>query len=78
MAQYEPIIFEPGHDNNLLESGEKYKVTLNLSGANSIGATAPGPNERTKIEIKPPESAVLSIQKTMPPALAVDTYYPVY
>ena len=40
--------------------------------------TAPGLNEKIKIEVKPPEGAVLVLQKTMPPALAVDNFYPVY
>jgi flagellin FlaB len=78
---YLPVVFESGHDDNLLESGEKYKVTLNLtagSGTYDFGASAPGPNEKIKIEVKPPEGAVLSIQKTMPPALAANKYYTVY
>jgi flagellin FlaB len=75
---YLPVVFESGHDDNLLESGEKYKVTINLTTGTNTGASAPGPNEKIKIEIKPPEGAVLSIQKTMPPALAANKYYTVY
>jgi archaeal flagellin FlaB len=78
---YTPIVFEPGHNDNLLESGEKYKVTVTINGASpvSIGATSsPGINEKIKLEIKPPEGAVMSIIKTMPPALASGKYYPVY
>ncbi len=76
---YTPIVFEPGHDDNLLESGEKYKVTVTINGGSSIDAsTSPGINEKIKIEVKPPEGAVMSIIKTMPPALANGSYYPVY
>ena len=76
---YSAVIYEPGHDNNLLESGEKYKITVNLTdNTPNIGATAPGVNEKIKLEVKPPEGAVLAITKTMPPALAADNYYPVY
>ena len=74
--QYVPIVYEPGHSDNLLESGEKYKVTVNLS---TFGATTnPGVNEKIKLEVKPPEGAVLSITKSMPPALVTGNYYPVY
>jgi|SRR5665647_560606 archaeal flagellin FlaB len=79
--KYTPIVFESGHSDNLLESGEKYKLDLNLTtfgpASNSV-ATLPGVNEKIKVEIKPSEGAVLSIQKTMPPALAVNKFYPVY
>ena len=34
--------------------------------------TAPGVNEKIKLEVKPPEGAVLSIGKTMPAALVTD------
>jgi archaeal flagellin FlaB len=73
---YTPIIYETGHNDNLLESGEKYKVVMTL--ANLPVLSAPGVNENIKIEVKPPEGAVLSIIKTMPPALAQNNYYPVY
>ena len=73
---YTPIVYEPGHNDNLLEAGEKYKIVVTLS---TIGATtAPGINEKIKLEVKPPEGAVMSIIKTMPPALASGKYYPVY
>jgi flagellin FlaB len=74
---YTPVVYEPGHNDNLLESGEKYKITMNLD-ANFAPNSPPGPNEQIKIEIKPPEGAVLSIIKTMPPALAGSNYYTVY
>jgi archaeal flagellin FlaB len=73
---YTPIIYDPGHNDNLLESGEKYKIDLNLT---TFGVkTLPGSNEQVKIEVKPPEGAVLVIQPTMPPELDNNTYYQVY
>lgn len=73
---YTSIVYEPGHNDNLLEAGEKYKIVVTLS---TLGAaTAPGINEKIKLEVKPAEGAVLSITKTMPPALASGNYYPVY
>jgi archaeal flagellin FlaB len=75
--QYSAVVAEPGHADNLLESGEKYKVTMTLAG-NFDTNSAPKVNEQIKIEVKPPEGAVLSITKTMPPALAANNYYPVY
>ena len=74
---YTPIVYEPGHADNLLESGEKYKIVITLSTFDST-VTAPGINEQIKLEVKPPEGAVMSIIKTMPPALASGSYYPVY
>jgi archaeal flagellin FlaB len=78
--QYKAIIYEPGHNNNLLESGEKYRIDVNLTGGpGTFGATtAPGVNEKIKFEVKPPEGAVLVLIKTMPPALALGSYSPVY
>lgn len=73
---YDKIVYEPGHDDNLLESGEKYKITVTLS--SDFADTLPGVNEKIKLEVKPPEGAVMSITKTMPPALASGQYYPVY
>jgi flagellin FlaB len=75
--QYSAVVYEPGHDDNLLESGEKYKITMTLA-PNFDAKSAPGVNEQIKIEVKPPEGAVLDIIKTMPPALAANNYYPVY
>jgi flagellin FlaB len=69
--------------DNLIESGEKYRIDITLAAA-SFGAganpafTPPGINEQIKIEVKPPEGAVLVLQKTMPPALVANNYYPVY
>jgi archaeal flagellin FlaB len=75
--QYYAVVNEPGHDDNLLESGEKYKIVMTLAN-NFAFNSAPGPNEQIKIEVKPPEGAVLSLTKTMPPALASGNFYPVY
>lgn len=76
--QYDPIVFEPGHDDNLLETGEKYKVTVNLTGFGIAADSLPGVNENIKLEVKPPEGAILSLSKTMPASLTTDNYYPVY
>jgi flagellin FlaB len=75
--QYSAVVNEPGHADNLLESGEKYKIVMTLA-TNFAANSAPKPNEQIKIEVKPPEGAVLSLTKTMPPALAANNYYPVY
>lgn len=69
------VAVAPNAADNLLESGEKYRVDMDLG---AFGASAPGLNEQIKIEVKPPEGAVLVLQKTMPPALAVDNSYSVY
>jgi archaeal flagellin FlaB len=73
---YSAIVYEPGHDDNLLESGEKYRIDVNLT---SFGITTlPGVNEKIKLEVKPPEGAVLALGKTLPAALVTGGYYPVY
>ena len=43
-----------------------------------ILTSQPGPNEKFTIEIKPPEGAVLTFTRTLPPQLAPNTFYPVY
>jgi flagellin FlaB len=73
--QYTAIVSEPGHADNLLESGEKYKIVMTLG---NFATSAPGVNEQIKIEVKPPEGAVLGITKIMPPALASGNFYPVF
>jgi len=75
--QYIPIIYEVGHDDNLLEKGEKYKVVITLADFGAVGS-APGINENIKLEIKPPEGAVFTLMRTMPPVLALNTHYMVY
>lgn len=62
-------------NDNLLEKGEKYKVVIDLP---TIASTLPTVNEQFKIEVKPPEGAVLTISRTLPAALTTDNYYPVY
>ena len=76
--EYDPVVFEPNHDDNLLETGEKYKLTVNLTSFGIAASSLPQVNEKIKLEVKPPEGAVLGITKTMPAALAVNSYYPVY
>lgn len=75
--KYNAVIYEPGHADNLLETGEKYKVDLNLTTFSSA-ITAPGVNEKIKIEVKPSEGAVLTLTRSLPPALAAGCFYPVY
>ncbi|MDD3246906.1 MAG: flagellin [Methanosarcina sp.] len=60
---------------NLIEKGEKYKIILNLT---NLTTSEPGVNENIKIDVKPPEGAVLILQRTMPPALTAGNYYPVF
>ncbi len=76
---YDGVIFE-GTEDNLLSQGEKYKVVVDLTKLIGADATHPLPviNEKFKIELKPPEGAVLIITRTLPAALVVDHYYPVY
>ncbi len=74
---YQPVIATT--DDNLLDKGEKYKVVIELTQLLDSGAkTLPCVNEQFKIEVKPPEGAVLTITRTLPAALSEDNYYPVY
>lgn len=69
------------NDDNLLEKGEKYKVVVDLVDllTTSTGAkTVPSVNEQVKIEVKPPEGAVLTISRSLPAALTAGEYYAVY
>jgi flagellin FlaB len=72
---YTTVISKSGGSANLLETAEKIKIVLTLSGKVD---SEPVANEVVQLEVKPPEGAVLIISRTMPPALAADTYYPVY
>jgi len=76
--KYSCIVYEPGHNDNLLESGEKYRVDVNLTGFGITAVNLPIVNEKVKIEVKPPEGAVLGISRIMPPALTTSNFYPVY
>jgi archaeal flagellin FlaB len=75
---YYAIVYEPGHNDNLLESGEKYKILINLSSVNpNIGVIpALGPNEKFKIEVKQSEGAALTIIRTTPLMLVANNSYP--
>jgi archaeal flagellin FlaB len=89
---YSGIIVNDGSTDgdNLLSSGEKYKVVINIPEVLSFaagetpgtidatGELLPQANEKFTIQIKPPEGAVLSITKTLPAALVENQYYPVY
>ncbi|HWR24912.1 MAG TPA: archaellin/type IV pilin N-terminal domain-containing protein [Methanosarcina sp.] len=72
---YSTVISKTGGSANLLENDEKVKIVLTLTGKVTSEPTI---NEHIKIEVKPPEGAVLTLGRTMPPALAASTYYPVY
>jgi flagellin FlaB len=75
---YDGVITTDGATaDNLLESGEKYSINMTLD-TKFAPNSPPTTNEKIKIEVKPPEGAVLTIQKTMPPALVKDEYYVVY
>ncbi len=75
---YLEVISETGSALNLVDKGEKYRVTLTLPSINPALTSLPGLNEAIKIEVKPPEGAVLILQRTMPPAITADTYYSVF
>ncbi|MDQ1252836.1 MAG: archaeal flagellin FlaB [Euryarchaeota archaeon] len=70
------VIISNGGASNLIESGEKYKIIMDLT-ATGFNAE-PQANEKVEIQVKPPEGAVLTLDRTMPPALAASTYYTVY
>ena len=73
--KYEPVISN-GYARNLVEKGEKYKISMDLTTGNVT--TQPKVNEKVRIDVKPPEGAVLIIQKSMPPAISNGAYYAVY
>jgi flagellin FlaB len=89
---YNGVIITDGTTNgdNLLSAGEKYKVVIYLpevlkfatpgsvGAADPTGAKLPVTNEKFTIQLKPPEGAVLSITKTLPPAIAEKQFYTVY
>ncbi|MGB9133476.1 MAG: flagellin, partial [Methanosarcina sp.] len=88
---YTQVVFEVGSAANLVEKGEKYKIELNLHQTGDVvlegGAvpatpmtltTKPVVNEKVKIEVKPPEGAVLILERRMPPSIVAGNYYPVY
>lgn len=75
---YDGVIIS-GTEDNLLSQNEKYKVVVDIDTLTAAGAnTLPAINEKFKIELKPPEGAVLTLSRTMPAALVADNYYPVY
>ena len=75
---YMPVIVT--NNDNLLEKGEKYKVVVDLTQllTDSSVKTLPAVNEQIKIEVKPPEGAVLTISRSLPAALNANNFYPVY
>jgi len=67
-----------GDTDNLVESGEKYQIVAELGATGSSVSTLPTVNEDIKLELKPPEGAVLVLQRTMPPEITASNYYTVY
>jgi flagellin FlaB len=59
---YSSVVKGWGDSDNLLETGEKFELTIDLTGVSeTIGSY-----HNLKIEIKPPVGAVLIIERTMP------------
>ncbi len=77
---YSVVIDSGSGATNLVEKGEKYKISLDLSDTptNTLAVTGPGVNEKVKIEVKPPEGAVLILERTMPASITDNQYYTVY
>ncbi|MBP2029979.1 flagellin FlaB [Methanohalophilus levihalophilus] len=74
---YTGEITDEGTPDNLVEAGEKYQVVVNFTATSGI-TSKPTMNEVIKIEVKPPEGAVLALSRTMPPEISADSYYTVY
>jgi archaeal flagellin FlaB len=65
--------------DSALDLVQKFKLGNSASsGVVTSSSALSGVNEQIKLEVKPPEGAVLIIARTMPPALADGVYYPVY
>ncbi|MDD3041708.1 MAG: flagellin, partial [Methanosarcinaceae archaeon] len=71
-------VISDGGPVNLVEGGEKYKLEIDLEKLIGDPAKRPGINENIRLEIKPPEGAVLIIGRTMPAAIIENTCYAVY
>jgi flagellin-like protein len=55
--------------NNILDAGEKFQITVDLTYINKHAATTAdkvGSNHRFTLELKPPSGATLAIERTMP------------
>lgn len=76
-AYYIPLISN-GSADNLVEEGETYRINLVLPGSTLNLSSLPGENEVVKLEVKPPEGGVLTIQRRMPPSITANTNYLVY
>jgi archaeal flagellin FlaB len=62
--------------DDLVERGEKYKITAKLYNTSEV--SLPGLNEKIKLELKPPDGAVLVLERTMPPEITASAFYTVY
>jgi archaeal flagellin FlaB len=75
---YDGVVSDTTTFDNLLSTGEKYRIDLTLSKFLDSGSDLTPKNGKFSIQLKPPEGAVLEITKTMPAALVKETFYPVY
>ncbi len=59
--------------NSILDAGEKFQITVDLTYVNNNAGTFPshkiGPNHQFTLETKPPTGAVLTLERTMPAKL---------
>ncbi len=69
---YEGIICNEDPCDNVVESNEKYKITINVTAWSGIGDITP--NDVITIEVRPPIGAPLAITKQMPPSFTNLTY----
>jgi archaeal flagellin FlaB len=72
-----PVSVLGDDSDTLVEKGEKYQVVVDLGNTDDID-TLPTINEQIKLELKPPDGAVLVLQRTMPPEITANAYYTVY
>jgi len=79
---YQPVV---GNDNQLLEKGEKHKIIftrrLDTTGTYfgyELGSNFVGQSQKFKIEMKPPNGAPISIERTTPSSVNRGEYVSVY
>jgi archaeal flagellin FlaB len=70
-AYYTPGI-NKGGATNLIKEGDTYKIVVRL--VNLHLNSLPSANEVVKLEVSSPESAVIIIQRTMPPSIIDEGY----
>lgn len=79
---YQPVA---GNNNQLLEKGEKHKIiftrrldTTGPNGGYDLGSNFVGESQEFKIEVKPPNGAPISIERTTPSSVNRGEYVSVY